>query len=600
MDANGGGGAMEWLDLPGSLWDQEDHKVPLTSHSGIHWRSRAVRRQPHAVRQRAVGFCRGAGLSSWLSDRDDRNRWSCVSFPSKKRRNVGFFNGVSESLSPQDFESPPRRMPTAFPGFHQDPKKTAHTLAADTAEVIFDKIKDLLKQVPENVALGGSGAGVFRAEFATIRPNKVLCMQVVDWYMQKLASRRLDSSEVYAFPASFMTQLGSRETFEVDLRERIATCDVLLLPAYSAERRVWFIAVIYPQKRKISCYDPNGTSPSESCTYLLKVLQVRDKKRHHCPRQSPIPPWQLHYSEFPWSLANDPHDSGVLACKYAEYSIDRTWHQLDAGNIRYFRFQMMYNVLRDSLDVSASDVDLNAMLDFVCQQLTKHISRTSPPIRHHQPEKLLEHQGLPLYREEFDSLDGARWLNDAIIDIYLLMLTTRANERRKTDPTLPRVHAFSVGFWQVLQYGQKAEDLQGAVDNPFEYDILLVPVHVNNVHWCLAVVDVHQLRIDFYDPQWHHTQDDTSHACLVRNYLLGQMHLKQNRSIGEEQIQIKIMKNVPEQTNSYDCGVFICKYAQYVIARQTLTQSTFTQADMARFRRKMKQEILEQQLSSDP
>jgi sentrin-specific protease 1 len=46
---------------------------------------------------------------------------------------------------------------------------------------------------------------------------------------------------------------------------------------------------------------------------------------------------------------------------------------------------------------------------------------------------------------------------------------------------------------------------------------------------------------------------------------------------------------VPQQTNCYDCGVFVCMYADYLIDDLPLT---FTQDNMIHFRQKICADIL--------
>lgn len=47
-------------------------------------------------------------------------------------------------------------------------------------------------------------------------------------------------------------------------------------------------------------------------------------------------------------------------------------------------------------------------------------------------------------------------------------------------------------------------------------------------------------------------------------------------------------KDIPRQNNDYDCGVFICMYAEFISRNR---QFTFTQDDMEYFRKKMIHEI---------
>ena len=53
--------------------------------------------------------------------------------------------------------------------------------------------------------------------------------------------------------------------------------------------------------------------------------------------------------------------------------------------------------------------------------------------------------------------------------------------------------------------------------------------------------------------------------------------------------QMVVMKDIPQQNNSSDCGMFSCKFAEYLSRRADIT---FDQADMPYFRRRMMWEIV--------
>lgn len=48
--------------------------------------------------------------------------------------------------------------------------------------------------------------------------------------------------------------------------------------------------------------------------------------------------------------------------------------------------------------------------------------------------------------------------------------------------------------------------------------------------------------------------------------------------------------NIPRQMNGFDCGVFVIKYAQYLV-KEALTKESFDQQDLALFRRRLIWEI---------
>ena len=57
--------------------------------------------------------------------------------------------------------------------------------------------------------------------------------------------------------------------------------------------------------------------------------------------------------------------------------------------------------------------------------------------------------------------------------------------------------------------------------------------------------------------------------------------------------EIKIMKNIPQQLNGSDCGMFVCKFAEFISRDAAFT---FSQQDMPYFRKRMMWEIVKDTL----
>jgi sentrin-specific protease 1 len=53
------------------------------------------------------------------------------------------------------------------------------------------------------------------------------------------------------------------------------------------------------------------------------------------------------------------------------------------------------------------------------------------------------------------------------------------------------------------------------------------------------------------------------------------------------------VQDIPQQMNGSDCGMFTCKFAEYIVREVPIT---FTQSHMPYFRRRMIYEILKKQL----
>ena len=75
----------------------------------------------------------------------------------------------------------------------------------------------------------------------------------------------------------------------------------------------------------------------------------------------------------------------------------------------------------------------------------------------------------------------------------------------------------------------------------------------------------------------------TNALKLVQTYL----YLETARLQGEEDarlFKLRLVPDAPQQTNGYDCGVFLCQYAESIRRRK---HPSFTQKDMPSLRRNM-------------
>ncbi|KAK6471211.1 sentrin-specific protease 1 isoform X1 [Huso huso] len=205
----------------------------------------------------------------------------------------------------------------------------------------------------------------------------------------------------------------------------------------------------------------------------------------------------------------------------------------------------------------------------------------------HQDEVLSEGFRLTITRKDLQTLSHLNWLNDEVINFYMNLLAERSKR-----PGLPRVHAFNTFFYpKVRSAGFNAVRRWTKKVDVFSMDILLVPVHLG-VHWCLAVVDLRKKSICYFDSMGG-TNDE---ACrILLQYLKQESQDKRNTSLdlGGWQLQCRRRNEIPQQMNGSDCGMFTCKYADYITKDKPIT---FTQKHMPYFRRRMVWEILNKKL----
>uniref|UniRef100_A0A3P9KCM5 Si:dkey-21c19.3 n=1 Tax=Oryzias latipes TaxID=8090 RepID=A0A3P9KCM5_ORYLA len=202
-------------------------------------------------------------------------------------------------------------------------------------------------------------------------------------------------------------------------------------------------------------------------------------------------------------------------------------------------------------------------------------------------EILSEGFGLSLTRKDLQTLSNLNWLNDEVINFYMNLLVERSK-----DPSLPSVNTFNTFFYPKLcSNGYYAVRRWTKKMDIFAKDILLVPIHLG-MHWCLSVVDFRKKSITYFDSMGGKNEK----ACqALFNYLQLESKDKKGKELATSgwTLHSKESKEIPQQMNGSDCGMFTCKYADYVTKDKPIT---FTQKHMPYFRRRMVWEILNHKL----
>ncbi|XP_048346440.1 sentrin-specific protease 1 [Sphaerodactylus townsendi] len=204
-----------------------------------------------------------------------------------------------------------------------------------------------------------------------------------------------------------------------------------------------------------------------------------------------------------------------------------------------------------------------------------------------QDEVLSEAFRLTITRKDIHTLNHLNWLNDEIINFYMNMLTERSKQKG-----FPTVHAFNTFFFTKLKTaGYQAVKRWTKKVDIFSVDILLVPIHLG-VHWCLAVIDFRKKTITYYDSMG----GMNSEACKILLQYLKQESLDKKRKEFDTNgwmLLSKRSQEIPQQMNGSDCGMFACKYADYITKDKPIN---FTQQHMPYFRKRMVWEILHRKL----
>ncbi|KAM7404737.1 hypothetical protein PAMP_012057 [Pampus punctatissimus] len=183
-------------------------------------------------------------------------------------------------------------------------------------------------------------------------------------------------------------------------------------------------------------------------------------------------------------------------------------------------------------------------------------------------EVLSEGFGLSLTRKDLQTLSSLNWLNDEVINFYMNLLVERSK-----DPNLPTVNTFNTFFYPKLRSsGYSAVRRWTKKMDIFSKDILLVPVHLG-VHWCLSVVDFRKKAVMYFDSMGGNNDE----ACTILfEYLQQESKDKKGKELDTSgwSLHSKKRNEIPQQMNGSDCGMFTCKYADYITKDKSIT---FTQ-----------------------
>ena len=73
-----------------------------------------------------------------------------------------------------------------------------------------------------------------------------------------------------------------------------------------------------------------------------------------------------------------------------------------------------------------------------------------------------------------------------------------------------------------------------------------------------------------------------------RRYLAYEFNQKMDTNITEDDVQYSIESDIPQQQNTYDCGVYVCEYAEKITRNALITVK---KGDNPKIRKRIRMEI---------
>lgn len=187
------------------------------------------------------------------------------------------------------------------------------------------------------------------------------------------------------------------------------------------------------------------------------------------------------------------------------------------------------------------------------------------------------------------------WLNDEIVNAYLEMLAKR-NEAVCEDDSVPTIRVMNSFFYTKLvmfirSKGCSVYDYMRVRSwtrrfDAFSYDLMLIPINQSKTHWSLGVINFKEKTVQHLDSL------GSGGSIKVRQHLMAWVRdeaADKKKPFDPAEWSMP-QCDVPQQTNQDDCGVFLCKFADFL--SRGWQSFTFEQKHMNYFRSRIAHELI--------
>ena len=176
-------------------------------------------------------------------------------------------------------------------------------------------------------------------------------------------------------------------------------------------------------------------------------------------------------------------------------------------------------------------------------------------------------------KESFRRLCPGEWLNDEVIHYYFKMLSARDEQLSNASRNRKRNHFFSSYLMSQLVDGDITKFNYDKVktwskklvpgSNIFKLNKLFFPCNIGQNHWACTVIFMEDKCIKYYDSLggsgdlyinalWKYLENEASTIDEVER-----LDVKNWQFTDSDQ-------GIPQQFNGYDCGVFVCMFANFL------------------------------------
>ncbi|KAF8085164.1 hypothetical protein N665_0678s0022 [Sinapis alba] len=203
-----------------------------------------------------------------------------------------------------------------------------------------------------------------------------------------------------------------------------------------------------------------------------------------------------------------------------------------------------------------------------------------------------ENSNIDITGETLRCLKPGQWLNDEVVNLYLVLL----KEREARDPNkFLKCHFFNTFFFTKLvhsgtgyNYGavRRWTSMKKLGYHLIDCDKIFIPIHMN-IHWTLAVINIKDRKFQYLDS--FKGREPRILDAMAR-YFADEVRDKSEVEVDVSHWKQEFVQDLPEQSNGFDCGMFMIKYIDFYSRGLDLC---FTQEHMPFFRVRTAKEILQ-------
>jgi Ulp1 family protease len=189
---------------------------------------------------------------------------------------------------------------------------------------------------------------------------------------------------------------------------------------------------------------------------------------------------------------------------------------------------------------------------------------------HSQKQRVQSLSGTDLLLKDFQTLQPGEWLCDEIIDMYSNLLMMKLN--RPSQFVI-----FSAQFSGLLSNGGKAYSyyrvssfLNSKKQPPLTtkkqpplttLDTIYIPANVRNSHWFLVTLEHQKNKVSIFDSLESGSCNREKQTELLRRII----RYGKDTKLITDACEIVHCREIPQQHNSYDCGLFTINYLRALL-----------------------------------